>query len=404
MEALKARMQNLNKVAGLSCQIVARGEYQYSLVVLEKKKKNISVVSSTIGKGSLESVLKDVPKSIPISINISGPGIIHKQLAETSDNIGAILKYVLPNAKADEFELQVVPVADNKSIYTLVRKEILSKQIEEILELGYSVIGVQLGPLVFASLVPFIDDIKAEYQIGKETLSISNGVITEIGVKDGVLESDISIGDETILSELVMPYATAFQNFLGVGNTVGIVSDEVDKYQSEYFQKRAFKVMGWSGLIFILVVLLANFFINDSLKRERAVLDENKQVNQGVLEELNDLKLEVETKKAFLNKAGWLSASKASLYVDEIAASTPKAVSLLKMVYHPLDEKATREERKNIYSNNLIFVKGKCKSATILNPWLKLLKKKEWTKSVDIEHINRDSKTKELTFEFRITL
>jgi hypothetical protein len=111
--------------------------------------------------------------------------------------------------------------------------------------------------------------------------------------------------------------------------------------------------------------------------------------------EMEKLSKEVKEKEAFLSGAGWLQSSSACYYADRIAATVPPSVKLTELSINPLDEKKSKEEKKQLFSTGSILIKGDCSRPTELNEWLdqiKLIDKINKARLVNYFYDNKENK------------
>ena len=391
-------LKGFDQMVGVELKIQADG-YSITAVVLEQKKGKVNLVKHQSGITQVSDLKVFVDENMPVALCISGKGILHKKIENKSESdIQKTLFQVIPNAKATDFYLQL-----GGPKLSIARKQIIDNLLKEFKENDLSVISLSFGGLVLELLFPLIDLRGLDsLQIVDHKYLISNGEIKRYnnqGAEENSVES-LNIGDEKIQANNVIAYATAFQQFLS--EQIYSKVELIDFQKEEFVHKKVFTKLGWGVLGFFMIVLLANFVSFSFLSSSTDKLMVASSLHQSQLERLDKLQKEVGEKDRFFQNEGWLQSSKASFYADRIAATVPTSVLLKTLAVNPLNEKETRDLRKQMFDDGFIVIAGSCKRPIDLNGWIKRLKDFAWAKKVNVETYQFDSGEKAGNFKLEV--
>ncbi len=346
-------------------------------VVLELKGGVISKLEEIEGPDF--TCLEALDKGVPVALSISGRGVIGKEVSAKAISEGRAVELVLPNAKSDDFYLQL-----EGTFATISRKDHVQKIVEELSGLGFSVCDVSLGGIPLQSLNGILGNPEL-IQAGPHQLQTHEGKLSSYLFKPNDSSTIFMIGEEKIKPELALAYTLAFQQLAPIASIV-ITDGPWETNREELKQQKLFKLTGWGILMLFLVALMTNYFVFSHFEQKKNELSSQLGMYQGLLDRSDSLKKEVEEKQHFLEGAGWTKPSRTSYYADQIALTVPKSVLLKELNLHTLDKKASREQRKNIFLADRLQLQGECSKVTELNPWIETLKGMDWITDVEVNY------------------
>jgi hypothetical protein len=400
VDFLLNKVASLSFIMGVDLTLVNDGVLM-NVCVLQKKGGQVQMVFQKTGCESLKELSGLLKEETPIALSISGKGILHKEVGHVDgSDISRVLLQAIPNAKASDFYLQFVQQVD-KGILSIGRKSSVDDLLNKFLSIKANVVSVTFGGLALGSMAFLLGEVPLVI-LGPHQFKISKGEVMgyEYGLE--LPGTDLTIGTDQIPHQVSIAYANAFQHFLGAQVRAEIA--HVENTHLEFRHKQLFQKLGWGVLIFFLVVLMGNYGVYSSLSSDTEKLRIASTLQQSQVEQLRSLKKEVAEKEKFLQNAGWMEASKASFYADRIASTVPESVHLIGLSIKPLDERQSRELRKQVFSENLIVLEGTCKQPIDLNGWIKRLKDFPWAKKVNVENYRYDSGERTGNFKVEITL
>jgi Tfp pilus assembly protein PilN len=404
LEQLKNRISDIQSIGSIELQIDANGNLVAHWVVLSKRKHILEVEKSGTVKEDLSILPTLLPVSIPIVLSLAGKGILHKKVQQQGSDKLKLFDYVFPNARITEYAVQYQPCADNGIYVSVIRKDQAERLVKEIADMGYSVLSMSLGSFAVAPLLKAIEFPNGQLSAGKHQSVIDKGTVSEYSYTANETIETIDIGDQKISSVLLTAYAMGFQYLVAGIEKIETTLELFDQAQSDYREKRVFKVLSAGGLIFFFALLVINTIAysllsesNNRLSAEYGSLQHVTVSNKKGTEEFN-------RKEAFLSQAGWLNPAAISYYSDRIASSLPDEIQLTSLAVYPFDEQISRKNKKEIFEPNMILVKGVSRKPTDINRWVKLLNEYSWIKQIKVQDYTFDHKTGTGNFSLHILI
>lgn len=374
---VKDRINKIHKAAGVELVLLSEGRYRILLTILILNKGAINIEKKElIEEGNLE-ILKDrIEKDTPVFLILNGRGILHKKIAESGADSNYLIQSVLPNAKAQDFYIQNI-TSEKTTLVSIIRKEIADPILEIIHKVGLYCIGCSLGGVVVSPLLPLISGIdkKNLFSWAEHSLELdaSDNSIDYKFLNAPTEKKFFQLDTDKIEDSYLVSYAAAFVILTGNEPVIPFV-EKVVLNKEEFLNKQLFKKMSLAVLGFFFLVLMINFilFASFSSKNNELILKESKY--SGMFSEMESLGKQVNEKETFLSDAGWLQSSSMTYYADRIAYTIPASVKLTEFSINPIDERRSKEEKKELFTPGMILLKGDCTRPTELNEWLDKIK------------------------------
>jgi hypothetical protein len=406
LEKLKARINKVNRVAGLEIVLLPENRYRFNLTVLSVVKQSIIIEKNKIIEVADFSFLKDeLENTVPICIVFNGRGILHKKLLEINSDSNYLVQALLPNAKAQDFYVQILP-SEKSTLVSIVRREIIDPLLKQIQSLGYYTVDFSLGAVSIVSVLPLVQELTkvnpiqwAEHRVELD----SEERLIDYKYQLAEQEAEILLGTDKIAATYLLSYAAAF-SFLTFQTPVEGYVDHVKKEKEEFLNKQLFKKLSWTLLIGFLIVLMLNFLFFSSFSTKNNLLAQKESSYSSMLSEMEGLSKQVKEKESFLLEAGWLQTSSMSYFADKIAITVPSSVKLTTFSINPIDERKSKEEKKELFNAGLIAIKGECIRATELNEWMEKVKAIEKVDKVKLVHYSFDRKENKGVFTMEIEI
>jgi Tfp pilus assembly protein PilN len=158
-----------------------------------------------------------------------------------------------------------------------------------------------------------------------------------------------------------------------------------------------------SMLLVFFTVLLMNYFVFDHYNSRYNGLSSELTEYQGFLVSYTNLKEELAEKKELLQETGMSESSKASFYIDRIAASVPKGIQLESLETNPMLRKKTGDKQIK-FNIGVITVSGTSKKSTVFNDWLKSITELDWVEKVEKFTYNKPEDSQNALAEFYIEI
>ncbi|MCB2411157.1 hypothetical protein [Hymenobacter lucidus] len=411
LDELRERLTRPHTVAGLCAAILPDGQLRWTLCVLQRKNNLVSVLTQAPDLATVEDVLDRLgDASTPVALVITGRGLLLRQLptdrgsATTTDQ--EWVTSLLPGASPADFYVQYL-AGELGAHVALIRKAAAEQLLTQAQLRALLVIDLSLGPMRLQTLAPFMS-----LASGNSVLSVSGYDITfsqqglASAVPSTVDDQDtdpVQLGAEELPAVMTLPYAAALHLLLGLpGNEVG--ADQVRLNYQEWQHRKIFPVGLWAVLLTLLVVLLANFLAFSYLSSQSQQLSAAASTDQVALRRLTQLRSVTGEQQAFLKSAGWLQATQASMYADQLALSLPPRLTLLTLDIYPYNARSSSMQQQVVFVPGILLIKGKCEDAQALDTWLQRLNRLPWVKAVRDQNFNYDYAGRSGTFTFTIHL
>jgi hypothetical protein len=389
----------LSEIISIELTILPNGTKRLNGVHLSKKKKVVVEIARFEELASAGDLKEMIDIKVPISILISGKGVIHKRVAGLiTDDLEKHLQNILPTAKPEDFHFQIYPLNQSQLLVSIIRKTNLAEILDSFSEMGLSLVDVSLGGVVAESMLAnhanWANTVKLNianhaYEFTDDRI-MSEYYYSSIDYKTAAHNVD---GIE--LSEHVLiPYLSGLSFLSGVPK-YGLHLPEVSGAYLRVVNGKLFSILGWGSILLLLLILTINlvlFFyysdLNKSLQFDRANYLE-------IETNLDTLQSRLKKQENFIVNAGWSAPSKLSLFADQIALSCPPSISLTELAVNPLtDQKSRIKTNGYVFKNGVVYIAGFCSNPTILNDWIVKLKDHEWVMKCEIDNYAFDKKEK----------
>jgi len=388
-----AKIGKSKQAAGLEVVLFNNGTRKYNVCLLQRKGTQIEKVSESSSDNDYSIIRKDINANIPVSIVVTGHGIITKKVAIEGIKQNEVIHKVLPNANEKDFYLQNIEVDNTHAYVSLVRKDLIDEILQELTDLKFEIIGCSFGPFCINSILPIIGSgLKDDdtITIGAYSIGIKEGKIDSIQVVVETSDKAVfKIGDEEIESKYLLSYSTALAYF--TENSIGQPAiPYIENSSSSYIEKRVFSALSKGVLAVFLTLLLINYFLFNHFFFKQSALEATLDNQKSLIQKYDTLKSVLEEKEDFLKKIGFLGEPKTSFYADQLAKDVPPFITLNEMRINPLKKIKNVDEAGIAFSSGVIDLAGVCKDIIQFNDWIKLLKELGWVKELKVLNYNHD--------------
>jgi hypothetical protein len=380
------RLYSIKQAAGLAVVVGKDGRAGVNYCQVSLEGKNLSFEKKVTGL-SLQELGKQVKTEIPLCVNISGKGVLYKQLERVEEIGSSNFSAVLPNAPIDDFYIQHFPSGEN-SFVAVIRKTEADKLLDAIAEQGFSPLMLSLGPFPVAHILPQLNiydeeiifaGIKIERLTDKSWEKISFH-------EEFQAPYTIKVENEMLDQQLLLPYAAAFQLLLS--GKLAAVRADVPALGSAFeglLIDRRFKVNGMVILLIFFILLLGNFVWLSGLNAENARLADEVSTSDRTSTDQQALNDEIRQKEALLRDLGWDGGINKSNLIDQAAALMPAEVTLKEFSVNPIDGAANHGFGSLKFQERKMLIRGESAQIIPVNEWAARLKSKRWVKNVELE-------------------
>ena len=135
---------NISKAFGVSINLLQNGEILISACGITINKDKLDIDSKILDLISIEGLEKRIPQKSYVAINLSGKGVLQKQIERTDQISQQNFNQILPNATFSDFYIQNF-ISGDKSFISIIRKAEADKWIEVLRKLNLIPLSVSLG-------------------------------------------------------------------------------------------------------------------------------------------------------------------------------------------------------------------------------------------------------------------
>ncbi|WP_121810193.1 hypothetical protein [Mucilaginibacter kameinonensis] len=401
--AILDRFYEIKQAGGLALTIRKDGNpsADYCQVALEGK--NLSLEKKITGL-EFQELGKQISSAVPLSINISGRGVLYKQLDRAAEITSANFSVVLPNADMDDFYVQHFP-SGNYSFVAVIRKAEADKWLDLIREQGLFPLMLSLGPFPTDHILPQLNIYNEEIIFGGIKIERSENKHWEkLSFNDSFQAIyAIKVENEVLDQQLIVAYGTAFQLlFAGKLDQVKTNVPDLELAFSRLISHRKFKAKGMIVLAIFFVLLLANFMWLSSLNAENTRLAAEVSTSARTSTDLQALTDQIRQKESLLIALGWDSGINKSGLIDQAMALMPAELTLKQIDINPVNATAGHGFGGLKFQDRKMLIRGESAQVIPVNEWVARLKSKKWVKGVELESYNFSNELN--TGVFTITL
>jgi len=393
-------------VAGVEIQFSVTGNMLIRCVVLKRNKSDLVIEKQSTLLSSIEELAAFVDPKIPLSILVTGKGIVHRKIyfSETDSDL-SLLNKALPNANLSDFNIQKTVIDETQLFISVIRSSQLNELLEELQKHKLSALAsFSAGPFAINAVLPLIASTEQTLNLNTCRLAINNSQITGITNEGMETEELTDIGGEHVKTNLLLSYAAAVAYFTGPENPV-LNSGTVYALIEENREKRKLQFRSMAVLLNVFAIVMANLVLFNTYWDRSNELSTQLLINQSSVQRCDTLKKELDLKRSFLEQNGLLENSRTSYYADQLAQSLPASIQLNDLSVHPLKKKDNAVEDSGIYfETKMLSVSGHAKKSTELNEWMKVLKQARWISDVTLLNYRQDKKMAAGVFTIQIKL
>nr|WP_295929050.1 hypothetical protein [uncultured Dyadobacter sp.] len=387
------------QVAGLEVMMLPEEQMVINGVTLSRKGEMVSTVASFTNVGELAALLTHLPVTTPVSLVLSGRGVLCKRQECPDGHSGQLLQKILPNAKESDFYIQSIP-SGGYVLAAVARRGSVDSMVALISELGYRVINVVLVPVAFDALKSLLGNEvlqeKGSLSLTHHQVSFATGELTDYTFKEckGEPESDqVALGGANVAEQILPAYGAALHALIPeLAGQMALPVGTAEAQLDEYLQKRRFIHAGYAALCFFLLLLLANAWFYRHYANEYQRLEYRYAGLKKESEEADTLRKQIAAQEAFLKQTGWFRLGAISYYVDRIGSTVPQSIRIEELVINPPDDKRSKSEKTMHFEFEKGKIGGHCGSPTDLNRWVRQLRDLDWLRNVEIHQYSFDEK------------
>ena len=379
----------------------ASGE-QFHVLEIQRKKQELFMLGGQTFD-ALEKAAETLKKDRPIFLVMNTAKVLTKIIPPSADeNYESLVHSAFPNLDFKDFYYEVAKTKTN-TLIAISRKEEVDGYLDTLSKQGLHPMGISLG-------VSCITNIRT--YIAAESIAISN---SRLGLNESSIEHITALTAQDITGqeaydinglEVDRKYVLGFSGILGhlskSWQGIGNLNDVTVFHKSEFINKRHFKLLLQSSLVFILGLLFVNFLLFNHYFENVGALEEALAVNNANKEQLLRLNAEVKRKEDRVNAVLDMTNSNTSAILDDLGKDIPASILLNEINYQPL-LKPLRDAKPIELEYGVLNVSGEASDNTDFYNWIASLEKLKWVQSVETTDYDYGSGNTS-NFSIKITL
>jgi hypothetical protein len=399
------QLLSLSTVLGVELKLIGSNQYDCRFCLITKKNNAITIEKKCAIKGPLTEVLEKLPKNIPLALNLTGKGLLFKNVT-------------LEQPLTDSQNFQAAfPAIDQKDFYTqcyhdqahslinIIRAEVVDDLLSKFKLSGLNVYILSLGAIVSKHVWPFLNSYHSPIQFDEHKFELTDMKqfslysLLKITPEINAPNFQLKIGEEPIEADCIIAYAAAMQLILHekvdlINADIPTIEADFNKFLTERKLKKT-ALFFLAGLFALLLIsfLTLTYYNSVNTKLIRLVGTQTANADQTDLMKKNTAESE-----ALLKQLNWNGGYNYGLLLDEIGSTLPKQLKLAEIVMNDFKTAQEKIERKP----NIRII-GTTDNLTAVNNWMFVLKEKPWVKTVKLLKYQDDLETTLYQFNLIIT-
>lgn len=354
------------------------GEEIINVSLLKQFKKELQIVDF-FEASSIEAVTQKLSKNQHIYLVLNNEKILTRTIeSEQRDGLKLVHK-AFPNINLEEFYYEVLSQANTHHI-ALCRKSYVEDIIKLFSSFKFSVIAIALGNTIVGSICGFISQ-DCVYSSNAK-IDIKDNAIVQIEKKNTSAES-YNINGLRVSNQQLLSFSAALQTVLKNNKVYTNLSDIAIELNNDFKQTRFFNLFLKIGGIFILCLLLINFFFFSFYFKKVTDLKQVSEINQTTKSQIIRLTESVAHKQKTVDDLLRGNVSKTSFYIDRIIRGLPKSMILSEFIYQPLLKRIKANKAIKLEEKKII-VSGTLNNSEAFSSWINQLEQEYWINKVDI--------------------
>jgi Tfp pilus assembly protein PilN len=398
------KYQWLQACVGIELHILSDGETSCRMCDISLDNNSLSINSKFEVTGDLLDILKKIPVEKPISVTLTGKGVLTKKTSKEEELSDDKLLRLFPNINPGQFHIQNF-ISGDFSFISIIRKEVLDGILKTFEKRDLKILLVNLGPFASSNILKQINSYGTEIRFDGHLIILSEAGAWNDYKHSALTKSPfpLKIGIEPIPEQYLLAYAAAFQLALYHKlNAVVLPVDAVVKSLDDFEQKQKFNFRFAAVLGVFFVLLMVNFLIFSYYSSKNNVLLAEVSQSTASVETIQQTENDIKKSEALLKELGWYKGISHAWLADQLGQSLPADIKLREVAINPLNTIETDRQRLEIYKFGTIEIKGEAKNLEPVNEWIYLLKNKTWLQKINLDSFSPSTENETQIFSITI--
>ncbi|MCR8667499.1 hypothetical protein NO995_07395 [Aestuariibaculum sp. M13] len=376
------KLETYLKYGNIFCGIEHSSQNGQNIIyaTILKKHKSELQIKSQFNATSIEKLSTKVSNHQHASIIINNENVLTKRLNNNKHEPLNLVYEAFPNINIDEFYYEIVS-QDSNHFISICRKQHVAGLISEYANFNINITRISLGNLAIESLSNFIN---ADYiYTSNSKISCYNQTIVTIEKTKNDSEEFYDINGIQSNSNYILSISGALNSVLNHFKPQHNLQPLIQSLHKNYVESRFFKeFLKFSG-VFILSILLINFFVFNHYFERVNLLKEETQIHQTTKQNIQALQEDVGRLQKKADDMLKISSSRSSFYINKIVQKSPDFILLTELNYHPLEKRIKASQPIEI-NENTILISGESSNNESFPLWINELEKLEWIQKIEI--------------------
>jgi len=405
IERIKNKILSVTELISLEINITGDNAFLITGIHLKSRNNKLIKLQEYQRITSLKDLAEKVPPKIPLSIAISGKGLLIRKKDSGSFLTNPVTDF-LPGSNPVEFYYQTI-TEKNTSYAFIIRKEIVHDLQKQLLDMGFVLISISLGAAGITNILPFFAKEDTLVENYCYNIALTNNQIENIQAitpdYSGIQFPEKLIADQYYKDNLLISLGNAIETFITPLKQLdnGIINEKIHHTRSNYGYYKYVTAGGWFMLLFTLVILVINYFTFNYYFGKNQELSAEKLLSEQTTINREKLKAETDSIYIFLHNAGWDQPTNHSYIIDRIAALLPGTVVLTSFITAPKDEQS---DEGNSFLDKKIIISGTSEYPTDLNIFINAIKNLSQIKNINLENYQYKKEINAAVFKLDISI
>jgi len=376
---------------GLQICLKKDKQIEYYLLHIRQSRNGVKILNkfSTTEFDLLKNVLTE---KLPISIYISGNGVLIKKTKEKIETNDDLFKNLFGNIDSEKFYFQSNLQFEYKWI-AIIRKEAIQPILSEILKLKVFMFDVTILPPITVESIPLLGS-HDKVLFGDKAL-IFNDYLTSIEQTTQVKEYNLL---NCAISSSFLP--SFYLSTKLKDRNQSIYFDSEFYSEKDYKAYRAYnKIIGYS-LVLLLILLSLNFATISYYNSQIIYQKESLLRSEASLKQINELKNVRNKKRRFVETQNIHNGAHHCKYINEISSAVPNNIILNSITISPIRFKSN----KLIIDQNSIIIEGVSYDGIGVTEFIKFIKESSWVESIKLVSYKKNKENSNSIFQLKIDL
>lgn len=348
-------------------------------VILLKQSKNELDVESAFQINAIEEVSKKLPKNQHITLVINNDKVLSKTIESEQDDAFKVVYKAFPNINLEDFYFEVLS-EKNTHFVSLCRIDYIESIIEIYSKQNIFITDLSFGNTIISTVKTFVNN-QIVYTSNSK-ITVEDNHVAQIEKQD-TEHNKYNINGLSIENDQLLSFSAALQSVLNNSTTKTNFKEKQLSLTNDFKHVRFFNQFLKFGGLFILMLLLTNFFLFNYYFDKVNELQQVSEINQSTKTLILKLDEAVSKKQKMVDNLLKSNGSKSSFYSHTIIHGLPNSILLSEFNFQPLSKRIKTDKIIELYENT-ISISGTSNDSELFSIWLNKVEQEDWVEKINI--------------------